>query len=133
MGNVLSRALIEIVMKSFTECIIADRYIVYQRDKNKAFIRGYGLTTQEQKEMLLMLTLEDYLNSEESQNFRGKFVHTMSRTFELGEPEKETVDLYVKFEIEQEENEEAVAVISFHALEYPVRHPFGPGKEDKKI
>ena len=105
---------------------MVDKFIILSRGKNLDFISEYNLTKQIQKDMLMALTIEDYLDCEESINFPGKYVHKLSHYYNiiLPEGEIEQAHIYIKFEIENEEIEDQTVIISFHRLEFPVQHPF---------
>ena len=120
------RGLVELVLVQVRECVEADSYVVLSREKNSDFISEYALTKQRQKGILLAMTVDDYCGSEASRNYSGRYVHTFCPNVPLlaVDGHSETVDVYVKLEVESYDGGKQTVVISFHKPEHPMEYAF---------
>jgi len=93
-------------------------YTVIPRDKNKELREKYFVDDSRTKEILLSLTAEDYICSEESDNedFPDDIVHIFIKTEKLIQRFADSfvdVNLYIKFTWPRQNNKKLL-IISFH-------------------
>ena len=144
MGQIVSKALVEIILSRFVQCLKADRFSVLQRDKNRYFILSNSLTRERICEMLCKLKVDDYWQSEPSKIVPDGIVHKFFSHVTVSNlaDESREIIIHVKFElIELDDLEKAVlpknvdpnsaddsvsktVVISFHEAEYPAEYAF---------
>ena len=119
------------VLKVIKECVETNRYTVslgQNRQENQNFIDEYNLRSEKQKEILMSIRVEDFCHT--LKNTKPGFEHEILYVFvpqaelynALGE--KETVDIYTKFNVLELENGKKVIVISFHKLNRPIDYAF---------
>jgi len=127
MGNVNSRVLVELTLDEMKKCVAEGSFVILPRDKNLAFIEDCNISTQEQTDILLALTIEDYSESEPSERVVGSYVNKFGKQVELKKVLDKTakpIDMYVKFEIVENSNGNRTVFISFHEEEYKLSFPF---------
>ncbi|MBE5900186.1 MAG: hypothetical protein E7279_11430 [Lachnospiraceae bacterium] len=93
-------------------------YTVIPRDKNKELRENFFIDDSRTKEILLSLTAEDYICSEESDNedFPDDIVHIFIKTEKLIQRFADSfvdVNLYIKFTWPRQNNKKLL-IISFH-------------------
>ena len=126
MGKISGRGLVEYILDEMMECVEQGNFVVKQTEKNEEFAFEFSLTTELRRKMLLALKVEDYFNSAESRNFPGRYVHEFCHKHSLCSMDgnEELVDVYVKFEVEEEDSGKQTVVISLHRPEKEVYYAF---------
>ena len=127
MGKIQNEKLIECILGYLKDCIDANRFQIFQLEKNLNFIAEYNLTKARIIEILQNIKVKDFFESAPSKRIPDSYVYKFSPQVLLCNAfgEEEQVDMYVKFEIQTLESGENAAIISFHNLEYPVTYfPF---------
>ena len=126
MGKIIGKGLVKYILDEMIECVEQGNFVVKQTDKNKEFAFEFSLTTELQRNILLAIKVEDYFNSNESRNFPGRYIHEFCPNYRLCNMDgnEESVDVYVKFEVEEENTGKQTVVISLHRPEKEVRYAF---------
>jgi len=126
MGKIRGKELVEYILDEMIECVERGNFVVKRTEKNEEFAFEFSLTTELQRNMLLAIKAEDYFNSDESRNFPGRYIHEFCPKYNLCNMNgnEELVDVYVKFEIEEESTGNQTVVISLHRPEKEVRYAF---------
>ena len=126
MGKIHGKALVEFILDEMIECVEQGNFVVKQTDKNEEFAFEFSLTIEEIRNMLLAIKVEDYFNSDESRNFPGRYIHEFCPNYSLCDIDgnEESVDVYIKFEVEEENTGKQTVVISLHRPEKEVRFAF---------
>ena len=126
MGKISDKGLIEYILDEMIECVEQGNFVVKQTEKNEVFAFEFSLNDESRRNMLLSLKVEDYFNSDESRNFPGRYIHEFCPKYNLiniyGNDEQ--VDVYVKFEVEEEDIGKQTVVISLHRAEKEVHFVF---------
>jgi hypothetical protein len=127
MGRIHGRGLVEYILDEMMECVEQGNFVVKQTDKNEEFAFEFSLTTELKRNILLALKVEDYFNSDESRNFPGRYIHEFCPKYSLCNMEgnEEVVDVYVKFEVEEENTGKQTVVVSLHRAEKEVHFAYG--------
>ena len=126
MGNIQSKALVDIILENMKQCVESGNFIILNRDNNRYFITEYSVSEAMQQEILLGLTTDDYCESEPSDKIPGSYINIFGRNLELVNSEGSTVlvNMYIKFEIIEKPDITRTVFISFHEVEYPLSFPF---------
>jgi len=126
MGKISDKGLIEYILDEMIECVEQGNFVVKQTEKNEVFAFEFSLTDESRRNMLLSLKVEDYFNSDESRNFPGRYIHEFCPKYNLIniDGNDEQVDVYVKFEVEEEDIGKQTVVISLHRAEKEVHFVF---------
>jgi len=126
MGKIIGKGLVEYILDEMIECVEQGNFVVKLTDKNEEFAFEFSLTIEMIRNMLLTIKVEDYFNSDESRNFPGRYIHEFCSNYNLCSlgGNVESVDVYVKFEIEEERTGKQTVVISLHRPEKQVHFPF---------
>lgn len=134
-----SKSDIELVLAEIQACIREDRYVIAlnrNRQENREFIDSYNLTAKRQKEILLLIEVEDFCHS--LRNTKIGYEHEKLYVFcpqvvlHDVENQEEPVDIYVKFNIMSTVNDGHVVVISFHERNKPIDYLFTDRLEPSK-
>ena len=126
MGKISGKGLVEYILDEMIECVEQGNFVVKQTEKNEVFAFEFSLTNEKRRNMLLSLKVEDYFNSDESRNFPGRYIHEFCPKYKLVniEGNDELVDVYVKFEVEEEDTGKQTVVVSLHRAEKEVHFAF---------
>ena len=126
MGKISGKGLVEYILDEMMECVEQGNFVVKQTEKNEEFAFEFSLTNEIRRNMLLTLKVEDYFNSNESKNFPGRYIHEFCPQYNLinVDGNDESVDVYVKFEVEEEDTGKQTVVISLHRAEKGVHFAF---------
>ena len=126
MGKIHGKVLVEFILDEMIECVEQGNFVVKQTDKNEEFAFEFSLTIEEIRNMLLAIKVEDYFNSDESRNFPGRYIHEFCPNYSLCDIDgnEESVDVYIKFEVEEENTGKQTVVISLHRPEKEVHFAF---------
>jgi len=119
------------VLQTIQDCVRKNRFYISKnenRQENRDFITEYNLTNEKQKKILLQIVPEDFCHS--LQNKKVGFEHEILyvfcpqiRLFNF-EGQEEKVDIYMKFNIIESNEENRVVVISFHKRNKPIDYLF---------
>jgi hypothetical protein len=119
------------VLQTIQDCVRKNRFYISKnenRQENRNFITQYNLTNEKQKKILLQIVPEDFCHS--LQNKKVGFEHEILyvfcpqiRLFNF-EGQEEKVDIYMKFNIIELNEENRVVVISFHKRNKPIDYLF---------
>ena len=126
MGKISSRGLVAYILNEVIECVEQGNFVVKRTEKNEEFAFEFSLTTELRRKMLLALRVEDYFNSDASRNFPGRYIHEFCPKYSICNMDgnEELVDVYVKFEVEEEDTGKQTVVISLHRAENEVYFAF---------
>lgn len=116
------------VLERLNRCISSgvegQDYTFIQRDKNEALFSDYIINSRTRKEILLSLTLEDFIKWEYSENtsFANCIVYFFEKTVKLipryiEDAKEKDVELYIKFTW-NDNRDGILVVISFHEKEF---------------
>ncbi len=111
------------VLKRIKECVQRDRYTVALNEKRKAnrsFINKYRVYDSVQKEILLGLEYYDFCYSLRNthKGFEHETLYVFIPRLRLSiDDSEETVYLYIKVNIIEDEDGESAIIISFHEAE----------------
>jgi len=132
MGNIHSRALVEIIVEKMKGCVEAGEFVVLPRDDNIEFITAYSITKQIQKDILLGLSIEDYCESEPSEKVSGSYIHIFGNRPNLTDSHgmQNQVEMYIKFEIIEKPYGSRTVFISFHKRLFPLTFPFSTDRKE---
>ena len=102
--------------------------ILGKRAKNEAFFAEYNIRSEKQKEILLQIQVEDFCYSLQStkEGYEGNLLYVFVPRVELYniDGEKESVQIYIKFDIIEKTLGQTTIVISFHKLEKTIDYLF---------
>jgi hypothetical protein len=104
----------------FKGCIILDRYVVKDREKNRQGLIDLGITPDQRREVLLGLTPEDYHAGPKPDD-----TDDTKEVWEFGR-DVEGVEVYIKLRVVQNPRKKTVhhaTVWSFHPAEHPMKYP----------
>jgi hypothetical protein len=126
MGKVHGKGLVEYILEEMMECVEQGNFVIKQTDKNEEFAFEFSLTTELKSNMLLAIKVEDYFNSDESRNFPGRYIHEFCPIYNLCNMDgnEEPVDVYVKFEVEEDNTGKQTVIVSLHRAEKEVHYAF---------
>ena len=126
MGNIHSKALVEIILNNMKECVESGNYSILNRDANRYFATEYPMSEAMQQEILLGLEVDDYCESEPSDKIAGSYINLFGRSLELvnAHGSKVLVNMYIKFEVIEKPHNTRTIFISFHEEEFPLSFPF---------
>ena len=97
-----------------------DNYIIpvhENRQKNKRFMEDYKINTRREKEIITGLTYEDfcYAVNNEKEEYSHETLYVFCKELELNYfGEKKKVEVYLKFNLIDTEDNKELIVISFH-------------------
>ena len=126
MGKIVDKKFVQYILNEMIKCVKRGDFVVIKTDKNKTFASEFNITDELRRSMLLDVKVEDYFNSDESRNFSGRFIHEFCPKYELYNMLGiiELVDVYIKFEIEEEDTGKQTVVIGLHRPEKEIRYVF---------
>lgn len=126
-----TREEIENVLAEIKECISNDRYSISKNERrleNVRFINDYNLRHARQKEILLQISVEDFChtlqNTKKGYEYETLYVFVPQVMLYNIDDIRETVDIYIKFNIIERANGNRVGVISFHKRNKPIDYLF---------
>ncbi len=104
----------------FKGCVILDRYMVKNKEKNRQGLINLGITPDQRRETLLGLTPEDY--------HAGPKPDDTDYTKEVWEFGRDVggVEVYIKLRVVKDPRKKGVyhaTVWSFHPAEHPMKYP----------
>jgi hypothetical protein len=122
---------IEEILKIIQDCIRNDKYIISlnkNRIENIEFVRKYRLEIEARKNILLSINPTDFCHALQDRRigFEHKTLYVfcpcrkLTNTFR----EKEWVDIYIKFTIDDCDIYKQVITISFHKRNKPIQYLF---------
>ena len=126
-----SREEIKDILVKIKECVAAGKYTISlneRRQENIDFINEYNIRSDRQKSILMQIGVEDFCHS--LQNTKIGYEHEILYVFvpqvQLfnADGEKETVDLYTKFNVFDLPSGKRTVVISFHKRNKPIDYLF---------
>jgi len=126
MGKIIGKELVEYILDEMYECVERGDFVLLKTEKNKIFASEFNITDELSRRMLLDLKFTDYFISDESRNFAGRFIHEFCPKYILNDifGTEEKVDVYIKFEIEEDNTGKQTVVIGFHRPEKEVHYVF---------
>ncbi len=122
---------IDVILQKIKDCVNDNKYIISQnenREENIQFIREYRLDSSKQKEILLSIVVRDFCHS--LNNTKLGFEHEIlyvfcpQRTLYNALGEDDFLDIYVKFNIIEDDYYKRVITVSFHKRNKPINYPF---------
>jgi len=122
---------IEGILNILKECIASGRYTISQNDnrnENIQLIQEYNLTSKKQKNILLSIDVTDFCHS--LKNVHIGYEHEILYVFCLQRElfnimgKSETVDIYIKFNLINKNENKFVITISFHKRNKPIHYLF---------
>lgn len=126
-----SREEIKDILAKIKECVTSGKYTISlneRRQENIDFINEYNIRSDRQKSILMQIEVEDFCHS--LQNTKVGYEHEILYVFvpqvQLfnADSEKETVDLYTKFNVLDLPSGKRTVVISFHKRNKPIDYLF---------
>lgn len=126
-----SREEIKDILAKIKECVTSGKYTISlneKRQENIDFINEYNIRSDRQKSILMQIEVEDFCHS--LQNTKIGYEHEILYVFvpqvQLfnADSEKETVDLYTKFNVLDLPSGKRTVVISFHKRNKPIDYLF---------
>jgi len=126
-----TREQINAVLNTIKQCVEANRYTISlgtNRQENQDLIDEYNIREEKQKEILMNISVDDFCHT--LRNTKLGFEHEILYVFvpqvELYNTldEKETVDIYTKFNVLELPKGKKAIVISFHKLNRPIDYAF---------
>lgn len=126
-----SREEIKDILAKIKECVTGGKYTISlneRRQENIDFINEYNIRSDRQKSILMQIEVEDFCHS--LQNTKIGYEHEILYVFvpqvQLfnADSEKETVDLYTKFNVLDLPSGKRTVVISFHKRNKPIDYLF---------
>lgn len=126
-----SREEIKDILAKIKECVTGEKYTISlneRRQENIDFINEYNIRSDRQKSILMQIEVEDFCHS--LQNTKIGYEHEILYVFvpqvQLfnADSEKETVDLYTKFNVLDLPSGKRTVVISFHKRNKPIDYLF---------
>lgn len=126
-----SKEKVTAILKKIQDCIRKGRYTIAKnsnRQENLDFIREYNLISKRQRQILLLIKPEDFCYTLQNKNIGFEhetlFVYCPKvRLFNFDDEEK-PVDLYIKFNIVENNAGYLVIVVSFHERNKPIDYCF---------
>jgi len=122
---------IGIVLKTIKDCIGENRYVISKnenRQENIDFINADNLTSKKQKEILMRIEPEDFCHTLQNTNlgFEHEVLYVFCPQVILFnfDGEKESVDIYTKFNVIDIASAMRVVIISFHKRNKPIDYLF---------
>jgi hypothetical protein len=119
------------VLTDFKKCVSNDRFIISQnenRQKNVDFINKFILTYKKQKKMLLNLCVNDFCYTMINSNpkFPAATLYVFAPIVKLNNIDgyEESVQVYIKFILNNYAKAENTLLISFHQSESMCKHLF---------
>ncbi len=127
---------IDAVLSRIKECVENDRFQVSMnenRQENISFINEYNLYHKKRKRLLLEITVDDFChtlrNMKKGYEDEVLYVFVPRVVLYNAVGEKESVDVYTKFNLIKREDGDWTVVISLHKLNRPVEYLF---RKEKK-
>ena len=126
-----SREEIKDILAKIKECVTGGKYTISLNERcqeNIDFINEYNIRSDRQKSILMQIEVEDFCHS--LQNTKIGYEHEILYVFvpqvQLfnADSEKETVDLYTKFNVLDLPSGKRTVVISFHKRNKPIDYLF---------
>ena len=126
-----SREEIKDILAKIKECVTGGKYTISLNEKRREnidFINEYNIRSDRQKSILMQIEVEDFCHS--LQNTKIGYEHEILYVFvpqvQLfnADSEKETVDLYTKFNVLDLPSGKRTVVISFHKRNKPIDYLF---------
>ena len=122
---------IDFILRKIKEYINENNFIISQnkkREENIRFIKEYNLTVSRQKKLLLSIVTKEFCHSLQNTNigfeYETLYVFCPQRTLFDAFGEEALVEIYIKFNIIEYENNKQVVTISFHKRNKPVDYLF---------
>ena len=110
---------IEKVLEEFKMFVAKDKYRIIERDENYLLMVDYDISEEKRKNVLLELTIDDFVRKDKSRNKKIKgYVYIFHKKVKLLQKylnEMLDVNLYIKFSSIMEKY---VIIISFHESLY---------------
>lgn len=112
-------------LRTFKACVLANRWYVRSRKKNRETLLELGMSTEERREVLLRLEPEDYVSGPEPDHTDpdGKEVWVFGKVVE-------ETEIYIKLRVTEDprtRNQHRALVWSFHEAEWELNYPFKGG------
>lgn len=124
------REQIQRVLNEIQDCIREGRFTVpinAKRQENCEFIQQYRLTFNKIRELLLKIAVTDFCEIRQNKNlgFEHEVLYIFCPYFSLcnATGEKETVEVYTKFNLINYGEGKRTIVISFHKRNHPIDYP----------
>ena len=122
---------IDVILAKIKSCVEKNRYTISlneNRQENIAFINEYNIRSDKQKSILLQINAEDFCHSLQNTNigYEHELLYVFVPQVQLlnADGEKETVDVYTKFDIIELPSGSRTVVISFHKRNKPIDYLF---------
>lgn len=122
---------IDVILIKIKDCVNHNKFTIEQnknRRENIQFIREYNLTSSKQKTILLSIETTDFCHSLQNTNigyeYKTLYVFCPQRTLFDAFGEEEFIDIYIKFNIIEYDDNKRVVTISFHKRNKPMDYAF---------
>ena len=122
---------IEEILESIQECVRRNRYIISRnanRQENDRFLTDYNLTSVKQRSIFMGIRATDFCHSLQNTNVGFEhevlFVFCPQTRLHNFDGREEQVDIYLKFNILECDEENRMIVISFHKRNKPIAYLF---------
>lgn len=126
-----NREQIDAILNKIKECVINNKFTISKnenRQENIDFINEYNIRSNKQKTILLQIQSDDFCHSLQNTNvgFEYEVLYVFIPQVQLFNAygEKETVDLYTKFNVIDLPTGTRTVVISFHKPNKPIDYLF---------
>ncbi len=126
-----TREKIDTVLAKIKSCVEKNRYTISlneNRQENIDFINEYNIRSDKQKSILMQIETDDFChslrNTKTGYEYEVLYVFVPQAQLFNAEGEKETVDIYTKFNVIDLPSGSRVVVISFHKRNKPIDYLF---------
>ena len=126
-----TREKIDTVLAKIKSCVEKNRYTISlneHRQENIDFINEYNIRSDKQKSILMQIETDDFChslqNTKTGYEYEVLYVFVPQAQLFNAEGEKETVDIYTKFNVIDLPSGSRVVVISFHKRNKPIDYLF---------
>lgn len=117
--NDLSQLKIVLFLKQFKKLIEEKRLLVIPRKQNQSDLIELGITDADRKDILLELSVEDYIKGPEEDTDRKGDIWVFGK-------EISKKSIYIKLKIDGMGVNTFAKCLSFHIAEYPLSFPYKP-------
>lgn len=122
---------VDVILKKIKYCVSNDNFTIEKnkkRQENIQFFNDYKLTHFKQKTLILEIEVRDFCHSLQNTNIGYEcetlYVFCPQRTLFDAYGEEEYLDIYIKFNIIEYEDNKRVVTISFHIRNKPIDYLF---------
>lgn len=104
-------------LDEYKECVLCNNFYVVSRKKNNDCLIALGLTKDQRKEIILQLSVIDYIKGPEADFDKAGSIWIFGKV--IG-----GYEVYIKLKLIESENQKIAKCLSFHIADYPMTYPF---------